>query len=201
MIRRYCGIPQDAKYGEEFMKRFPILFQERNKSMQETCMCWGIECPKGWYHILEQLCTYLEFHNIEFTKKYGIAVVADQVKEKYGTLRFYYTIHPVDDNGVLLEYGSENAKVDENTARIATDYLEATVDALINEAEDMTYTTCADCGWDISKEEDRVETSGWITYLCKECDEERRKKYEEWNKKTPEEKAAAIKESSEEPEA
>lgn len=171
MFHKYYGVPKDAKYGEEFMSRFPILFQERKKSMQETCMCWGIEAPLGWYHILEQLCTVLEFHNMEFKDKYGIAIVADQVKEKFGTLRFYYTIRGVDKDGVVVDACAEDTRIadEENRRRIAMDYLEMLADKYIAEAEDLTYNTCARCGVPLD-EKNKVETGGWITYICKECD-------------------------------
>ena len=196
MFHRYYGIPKDAKYGEKFMSRFPILFQERKKSMQETCLCWGIECPIGWWHILEQLSTVLEFHNMEFVKKYNLAIVGDQVKEKLGTLRFYFSIRTVDDDGVLITEYDENGdfksdklthKLDENTHRIVADYLELVADQYIKEAEDMTAKTCADCGIPLDKD-NMVETKGWISYICKECDEKRRKEWEEDLKKMREEK-------------
>lgn len=180
MFRKYYGVPKDAKYGEDFMSRFPILFQHRNKSMQETCMCWGIECPKGWYHILDQLCTVLEFHNMEFVKNYNLAIVADQVKEKFGTLRFYFSIRTVDDDGMVIAKTDENGdlvsdklthRLYENTHRIVADYLEMLADKYIAEAEDMTYNTCAQCGASLD-DESRVETQGWITYICKDCNEE-----------------------------
>ena len=171
MFHKYYGVPKDAKYGEDFMSRFPILFQHRKLSMQETCMCWGIECPKGWWHILEQLCTVLEFHNLEFKDKYGIAIVADQVKEKFGTLRFYYTVMDVDKDGVVASRLDADKRVadEENRRRIAIGYLELLADKYIEEAEDLTYNTCARCGVPLD-EKNRVETKNWITYICKECD-------------------------------
>ena len=178
MFHRYYGVPNDAKYGEKFMSRFPILFQDRKKSMQETCMCWGIECPRGWYYILEQLCTVLEFHNMEFVKNYNLAIVADQVKEKFGTLRFYFTIRTVDDDGIVITEYDENGdlisdkltnKLDDNAHSIVSDYLEMVADQYIREAEDMTANTCARCGIPLEKD-NKVETKGWITYVCKECD-------------------------------
>lgn len=171
MFHKYYGVPKDAKYGEGFMSRFPILFQHRKLSMQETCMCWGIECPKGWWHILDQLCTVLEFHNMEFKDKYGIAIVADQVKEKFGTLRFYYTIRDVNKDGVVVDACAEDTRIadEENRRRIAIDYLEMLADKYIAEAEDLTYNTCARCGVPLD-EKNRVETKNWITYICKECD-------------------------------
>ena len=87
--------------------------------MRETAMCWGFECGDGWYNILDMLCgniqSYIE--NIQYDVDWAtgwnarvesdepwpyqalrekrpipdpIEVVATQVKEKFGTLRFYY---------------------------------------------------------------------------------------------------------------
>lgn len=180
-FQKYYGVPKDAKYGDEFMGRFPILFQDRKKSMQETCMCWGIECPIGWYHILEQLCTYLEFHNQQFSREYGIAVVADQVKEKFGTLRFYFSIAFVDKE-TGLKVGPEgldedDVNINETAALyVARDYLDMLADEAIGEAEKMTEDTCADCGVPLTKD-NKVETEGWITFLCDECNAKREEKY------------------------
>jgi uncharacterized Zn finger protein (UPF0148 family) len=55
------------------------------------------------------------------------------------------------------------------------------------EADGMTEKTCADCGVPLDKE-NFVETKGWISYICKECDEKRHKEWEEDLKKMREEK-------------
>ena len=177
MLHQYYGIPKDAIW-DGFMERFPILFQDSKKSMTETCMCWGIECPIGWFHILEQLCTVLEFHNMEFVKNYRIAIVADQVKEKFGTLRFYYTIRDVDKTGIAVSSDFELSPEKENQLRIAKDYLEMLADNIICEADVMTEKTCAAYGTPLDKD-NFVETKGWISYICKECDEKRHKEWEE----------------------
>lgn len=187
-FQRYYGIPKNAEYGDEFMGRFPILFQDRKKSMQETCMCWGIDCPIGWYHILEQLCTYLEFHNQQFSKEYGIAVVADQVKEKFGTLRFYFSIAFVDkETGMKVGPDDENDETTSETAAlyVARDYLDMLADEAIGEAEMMTEDTCADCGVPLTKD-NKVETEGWITFLCDECNAKRETEREEFLEKARE---------------
>ena len=154
-----------------FMERFPILFQNKDKSMRKTCMCCGIEVPIGWYHILEQLCTILEFYNMEFTKNYGIAIIADQVKEKFGTLRFYYTIRDVNKDGISEELMDCEDRVPdgEKKRRIAVDYLEMLADQIISEADNMTENTCARCGTPLDKN-NKVVTQGWISYICGECD-------------------------------
>jgi hypothetical protein len=126
-------------------EKYPKLFVNRNKNIQESCMAWGFEIDDGWFHIIDKTCALIQGHidwkNKErlralrynralkralagdkstLIKHYaysGIAtdwtlkkvdediaagqfrevparsrqVTVDQVKEKFGTLRFYYT--------------------------------------------------------------------------------------------------------------
>ena len=74
-------------------EKYPKMMVNRNKHMTETCMCWGFECGDGWYNILNQLMGNIQ-HHIDWKEKQGKPVpqvTLDQVKEKFGTQRFYYT--------------------------------------------------------------------------------------------------------------
>jgi len=75
-----------AELQQKLFKKYPKIFRQKKLSMTETCMYWGIECPNSWYKILNNLCSkiqkYIDAGNIE-------QIEATQVKEKYGTLRFY----------------------------------------------------------------------------------------------------------------
>ena len=73
--------------------KYPKMMVNRNSPMQETCMCWGFECGDGWYNILNQLMGNIQHHIDWRNKKEEVVaqVTLDQVKEKFGTLRFYYT--------------------------------------------------------------------------------------------------------------
>jgi hypothetical protein len=56
-------------------------------------MCWGFDCGDGWYNILNQLMGNIQ-HHIDWKNRNSEVVpqvTLDQVKEKFGTLRFYYT--------------------------------------------------------------------------------------------------------------
>lgn len=74
--------------------------------MKETAMCWGFEHGDGWYNIIDCLCGNIQ-HHIDWkngTRERLLKdnphnhpipdlipqVVAEQVKEKFGTLRFYH---------------------------------------------------------------------------------------------------------------
>ena len=67
-------------------QRYPEIFRDRHKSIYETAMCWGFTCGDGWFGIIDSLCS-------EITRQVVAGkmppVVATQVKEKYGTLRFH----------------------------------------------------------------------------------------------------------------
>lgn len=65
--------------------RYPLIFADRNRPIEESCMRWGFECDDGWFDILDVLCECMQ----SLTDCDGATqVVATQVKEKFGTLRF-----------------------------------------------------------------------------------------------------------------
>lgn len=57
----------------------------------------GLGCDDGWYNIIDTLCKniqhYLDYKLRDFKneeEKEALQVVAVQIKEKWGSLRFYY---------------------------------------------------------------------------------------------------------------
>ena len=98
-------------------ERYPKLMVNRNKPMQETCMCWGFDCGDGWFNILDQLMGNIQHHSDWKNKKEEVVaqVTLDQVKEKFGTLRFYYT-------------GGDDV-----------------IDGMVRMAESMSGVTCEEC--------------------------------------------------------
>ena len=61
---------------KELVEKYPKLFS--NKQF------WGFECGDGWFDLLDYLCGAL------LTYTYGDEeIYVDQVKEKFGRLRFY----------------------------------------------------------------------------------------------------------------
>jgi hypothetical protein len=171
-------------------EKYPKMMVNRNKSMMETCMCWGFECGDGWFNILDQLMSSIQHHidwkekqrkwaidynematqakagnfelfeetmkaqpNDEYKEKRLGEIVAgdfravpesipqvtlDQVKEKFGTLRFYYS-------------GGDDV-----------------IDGMVRMAESMTEVTCEGCG-NIGER----RGGGWIHTYCTPCEEAR----------------------------
>ena len=98
-------------------EKYPKMMVNRNKTMQETCMCWGFECGDGWFNILDQLMGNIQHHIDWKNRKEEVVaqVTLDQVKEKFGTLRFYYS-------------GGDDA-----------------IDGMVRMAESMSGVTCEEC--------------------------------------------------------
>lgn len=177
--------------------KWPLIFADRNKSIAESCMYWGLAVGEGWYNLIDNACAVIQGHidwsiksrNIDiehnkivrdvregdytlFNKRFAkieekwrkqqidemLAVandseesfgkgirpvpeiipqfVADQVKEKFGGLRFYY--HGGDEfcNGV------------------------------VQMAEAMSTCICEQCG-----APGKIGGRGWIKTLCTPCRE------------------------------
>lgn len=81
-------------------ERYPRIFAKRNASMKETCMCWGFEVGDGWYWLIDKLCAALQNH-VDNCYPHPPQIVAEQVKEKFGGLRFYFSGGDEIHNGMI----------------------------------------------------------------------------------------------------
>lgn len=156
------------KYNS-LMEEFPLLFREKDLPMNMTCMCWGIECGIGWYQPIYKLCCKLESLNEFFFKQHGFIVKADQVKEKMGTLHFYWSFDKAEPG----KFGW-TPELEEQWNRPRYIHLrDAVCDIVqkaVNTAEDECFRTCEHCGRTIgSIFSPRYETVGWISYICEDC--------------------------------
>lgn len=74
---------------EQLVNKYPKIFANRYASPDKTAMCWGFECGDGWYDLIDHLCSEIQWHLDKNAKPGTTQFVAVQVKEKFGTLRFY----------------------------------------------------------------------------------------------------------------
>ena len=122
------------------IEKYPKIFKVREGTENTPFAMFGFECNDGWYDILNTLCfqiqTSIDWNEkfnqniIERNKKedpegqinqqmlqpYVPQVTVSQVKEKFGTLRFYY-------------YGGDER-----------------IDGLVTMAEAMSSVICETCG-------------------------------------------------------
>ena len=99
-----------SEHAKYLVETYPNLYRDYGGDMRQTCMHWGFECGDGWFDLIKELSAKLE----------PLGIVAAQVKEKFGSLRFYTTGEPVE---------------------VADE-----VDRAIDEAEAKSEVTCEDCG-------------------------------------------------------
>lgn len=146
---------------KQLCEKYPKIFRDRNASEIESCMHWGLECGEGWYDVIDALCqaaTYTYTTSImvdeadgkrlnitpysysnETTYHFDIKppqLVADQVKQKFGTLRFYYYL---EYDPVLLEL--EKTGKYPSLKEVINRY-NAYFDGIVHFAETLSERTC-----------------------------------------------------------
>ena len=72
---------------ESLFKAYPKIFARRHMSKEYTAMCYGIQCPDKWYDLIDTLCARIQ----SYADQKGITCEANQIKTKFGALRFYVT--------------------------------------------------------------------------------------------------------------
>ena len=200
---------------KHLFEKYPKIFANKDKSMQESCMHWGFECGDGWFEILDLMCRKIQYHvdnpqwistNSAYNRIKGIynktlwnhvfspigslflrgvprsylsiegnkyakkwkcynrwqrifmasppkyrkppfdpnrQVVANQVKEKFGTLRFYYS-------------GGDDF-----------------VQGVVSMAESMSALTCEACG--SMDKTVKPNPGSWIAIRCDKCRKKKKK--------------------------
>jgi len=138
----------------------PIFFEEaiacETGEMNEmsTCMAFGCECGDGWFEPLKLFVQKTHILN-DLGRNYNIKFVCNQLKEKFGTLRIYSTIKKVDEDEDIKD---------------GYEVLEKMFDDALKQCEDDCLHVCEICGANGGiNNENIVETSGWISYICKKC--------------------------------
>src|SRR5574343_2081161 len=79
---------------DQLTSKYPKLLRNMYGDPRKTCLAFGIECGDGWYKILDDLCKAIQAA-VDYKNRRGEDpnndVIVDQIKEKFGGLRFYYS--------------------------------------------------------------------------------------------------------------
>ena len=114
----------DTEKEQQLFRICPKLFSSvaieqeafNTRSRPFHAIAFGLECGNGWFDILKDLCVKIEAEINKLPEVEQQHYVVHQIKEKYGTLRFYMA-------------SSNDAMED-----------------LISVAESRTEITCENCG-------------------------------------------------------
>ena len=168
-------------------EKYPKIFVNRHADMKTTAMCWGFECGDGWYHIIDALCealthSYTTHKTLELDgrkmpedMKYGDPeydsylwnhsgcgnVIATQVKEKHGTLRFYYHTEWSDEDGIMAEKYP-------NTAQVVLNEQHHYMKGLERMAEIMSSRICEETGQAGELHSSGGTRNGWLKTMSRE---------------------------------
>ena len=146
----------------DLVKAYPKIFKDVGGDPKVTCMADGIQCNDGWYDLLDTLChtmqRWCDGENTRYiteTDKYEfvvegdpeyVQVVASQVKEKLGELRFYVDGGDATTQGIIQMAENMSSRICElcgSPAKTSRD-------------SGWMHTTCDSCNKRI-----RLERQGW----------------------------------------
>jgi len=155
-----------SELEQKLVKKYPKILRDYKGDMMQTCMAWGMEHDDGWYKLLDKCMEKLQYF-CDLCSKNGeeVQVIANQIKEKYGTLSFYTSV-----------YGGDNIQND-------------IIDNIITEAEIRSGHTCEVTG----KDGTLCKRGGWYRTLSYEqarkygyvaCNESTEKYWKEKDEKT-----------------
>jgi len=130
----------------ELVKKYPKILKDFGGDPMQTCMAWGIETGNGWYQLLDEAMSKIQYF-CDLCSKDGreVQLVASQIKTKFGSLRFYTDI-----------FGANEIE-----EKILNDF--------VDKAERKSYASCEVCG--ASARTDR--SSFWIQTVCEEHKKEK----------------------------
>ena len=171
----------DKDWKIKLQEEFPFM---RQNNVEEECNLykrWGFECSGGWYQLLKECCKAIVARYAE--DDIGINDIdfePAQIKEKFGTLRFYYgfkdapcRIAAFDSigSGTSLRFEPGNDDDDDQTKSLRSD-----ISLIVRVAEEKSRHTCEVCGAEGELRNDSDVGIGWVQTLCDSCHESRLKK-------------------------
>lgn len=85
---------------KDLIEKYPRILKDMYGPMKKTCLHFGIECADGWYFLLNKVFAQIQQHiddhccdvvSIDGKESSVPQFVALQIKEKFGSLRIYFS--------------------------------------------------------------------------------------------------------------
>ena len=207
---------ENTKY---LFEKYPKIFADKDKSMQESCMYWGFECGDGWFAILKGLCINIQnwVDNPEWVCKdpiwlQKIKVIATRICWNRAVMNFFSwmylrnvpTMYSNTDPKTLhysakwqkfhkwqtrLQWSSEykkppidpyrqvvalQAKEKFGTLRFYYSGGDDYIRGVVSMAESMSARTCETCG--STDKTVKPNPGSWVAIRCDKCRKSKKKK-------------------------
>jgi hypothetical protein len=131
-------------------KKYPKILKDLGGDPTKTCMSsehGGIDIGDGWIPLLEKLFQFCQFNH---DNNGYPQLVADQIKEKFGSLRFYYHFEECDSDA------AETGKRWNRTENM--------LEGACRFAETLSETICETCG-----QPGKLIGKHWRAVRCEKC--------------------------------
>jgi len=158
------------------VEKYPIIFRDyKCGSPSRSLMFFGFECDDGWFDLIDDLCKNLTI----LSKKYNITIIATQVKEKFGWLRFYYYCESIRNkpniislvNQLISQYmfSKKLGRLYWFLARLRRKIYKTPfekIETLVETAEYHSSKICERCG-----NPGQTKGTRWMRTMCPDCEE------------------------------
>ena len=137
----------NAENTKYLFDTYPILYRDHTAPITQSLMAFGFEHGDGWFDLIDKLSAKLEMLNNEPACPYY--TIAEQVKEKFGTLRFY--------THQQWKSADEPTEAERARGRVWSDIIWD----ITCRAESKSAWICEECG-----DHGETYTDGWHQTLC-----------------------------------
>ena len=146
----------ECEWGVKLQADYPFMDRARIDDERNIYCSYGFECEGGWYQLLDECCDSItELYARRGIEPDAIDLVPNQIKEKYGTLRFYYS----------YKESSVDSKTSNNSADDQMRNLREEINDIISSFEILSSHICERCG----SEGSLRDIAGCHRTLCGAC--------------------------------
>lgn len=155
---------------KQLFDKYPKLFAQKDWSITNSCMPFGLECGTGWYNIIDNACYLIQSHINSQRKQRAIALRynralkyalsgkkeylvnwykklykdSEQTEKRVQKDIFDASFREVPPKMMQIEFTQVKEKF--GGLRLYTDYVDNFIDGVISMASQMSECTCETCG-------------------------------------------------------
>jgi hypothetical protein len=93
----------NKKLQDKLFKKYPKIFQDKDKPATQTCMCWGIDTGDGWFDLLDTLCFLIQNHVDNAPWVCADSKFKQWLKEKWNKYIWKYIFYPIGRKKIGLD--------------------------------------------------------------------------------------------------